>query len=233
MKKKSLIVFLSVIVLGACGSSASNTSNPGETSSITTEIQESKIESISTDSAVESAIQASESLNEQVGKTEYTGVVENGVYVIEKCVTTEDILVVPDTISGAPVGIIKGNAFAEVPSKEIVLPDSVTVIGHGAFMYANNLEKIDLGTGLTTIGEGAFQGCPSLLSVSFPEGMTTFEGIVFQSDDKLGEVYIPASVTEIVSIGNPKNCPNLVVVTPSGSRAEEVAIEAGLPVKNV
>lgn len=234
MKKKSLAALLMVTVLGlvACGSSASNSSMTSEVSSTTSEIQDSKVENVSQESTAESLLQPEESAGATVGETEYTGVIDNGVYVIEKCVTSEEELIVPDTLDGAPVGVIKSYAFMDVPSKTIVLPDSVTVIGDCAFWGCENLETIDLGKGLVTIAQGAFTGCRSLLTVSFPESLKTIGGAIFVACDSIGEVYIPASTTEIESIGFTDDCPNLVVVTEAGSLAEEVAKDLGLPVKN-
>ena len=230
MKKKIIIiaVIIIAIIIAVVVFLRKNTTNNERTVSQNTQTTESG----SNNSTNKGNNENKQNKETAKVETKYEGVVENGVYVIEKCITSEENLVVPDKINGAPVGKIIGNAFMDVPSKTIKLPDTVTAIGHAAFMHCKNLEKIDLGNSLKWIGQSAFQGCPKLLNVTFPDGLTTIEGAIFIADTSIGEVYIPATATNIVSIGFTDDCPNLVVVTPKGSRAEEVAKEAGVPVRN-
>ena len=232
MKKTIVIAMVSAVCLSACGGAASSS----QTSTASNSSESVKNESASSltheSSVVESETLSVPETTSESG-TEYVGYVEDGIYVIEECKTTEENLIVPDAINGAPVGIIEESAFMESEFKSIVLPNSVTYIGTCAFLNCQNLERIDLGTGLLSIGQSAFQACPKLATVTFPEGMTTFEGAPFRGNDNLGEVYVPSSVTDITRIGFTETCPNIIIVTPSGSKAEEVALAAGLPVKNV
>ena len=230
MKKKIIIIviIIVVIIIGTILIINGNKKDNNKTISQNTQTTESGNNS-ATNKGNNDKTQSKETAKVE---TKYEGVVENGVYVIEKCITSDENLVVPDKINGAPVGKIKANAFMNVPSKTIKLPSTVTTIGPAAFMHCENLEKIDLGNNLKWIGQSAFQGCPKLLNVTFPEGLTTIEDCIFIANHSIGEVYIPATATNIVSIGFTDDCPNLVVVTPKGSRAEEVAKEAGVPVRN-
>lgn len=57
------------------------------------------------------------------------------------------------------VKIIGDSAFAHSSLKEIILPDSVTVLGDYAFGECSDLEKFVLPSGLKTIGENTFQSC--------------------------------------------------------------------------
>lgn len=157
----------------------------------------------------------------------------DGTCKISACEATARKLVVPDTIRGLKVVGIGDYAFNQCPAEEIVLPDSVEFIETNAFCLCENMRKVDLGSGLKRIGQLAFLSCNALERVDFPDGMTTLESFVFGACEKLGEVYIPASVTEIpMGIANITQCPNIVIVTPAGSVAEQAAKDNGLPVRN-
>jgi len=58
--------------------------------------------------------------------------------------------------------------------KEIVIPDSVTTIGGGAFNACNSLETLTIGNNVTIIGQDAFKNCTnSALTIAIPDNVTT------------------------------------------------------------
>jgi hypothetical protein len=61
--------------------------------------------------------------------------------------------------------IICDNAFIESSIQNVVLPNSLTIIGKSAFGYCKNLSSINLPISLTTIKDDAFYGCMSLNSL--------------------------------------------------------------------
>lgn len=69
------------------------------------------------------------------------------------------------------VEIIGQNAFAERNIESIIIPNSVKIIGGGAFRKCGSLKKVTFLTGsqLETIGERAFEECTALKSVMLPE----------------------------------------------------------------
>ena len=82
------------------------------------------------------------------------------------------------------------------------------------------------------MGDLVFSYCTSLTSLRIPEGTTTI-GALFCFCPSLKEVYIPASVTEITGMVLNDTCPNGVIVTPSGSVAEEFAIKNEIKIETV
>lgn len=56
-------------------------------------------------------------------------------------------------------------AFQCSDLREVVIPNSVTTIGDGAFISCANLETLELPSGLTSIGKYAFNECSSLKKV--------------------------------------------------------------------
>lgn len=157
----------------------------------------------------------------------------DGTCEIRSCFVEAKVLEVPETINGMTVVGIGSFGMAQDGIEEVILPDTVTYIASDGFNCCSDLKKIDLGDGLKSIGTSAFFNCPNLERVEFPEGMESISHSIFDITETLTEVYIPASVTEFEGqIALDTLCPNLVVVTPAGSAAEQMAIEAELPVRN-
>ena len=71
-------------------------------------------------------------------------------------------LVIPEEINGYPVTKIFEEAFDGDMLKSVVIPDSVTSIGYGAFYYCPWLTSVSLPDSLTYCGYSAFESCPSL-----------------------------------------------------------------------
>ncbi|MDE5848780.1 MAG: C10 family peptidase, partial [Muribaculaceae bacterium] len=51
--------------------------------------------------------------------------------------------------------------------KDVIVPETITEIGEGAFAGCENIESLTL-PGVTSIGEGAFEGCDNLSSILLP-----------------------------------------------------------------
>ena len=71
------------------------------------------------------------------------------------------------------------SAFANSNVVSVVIPDSVTYIGHGAFSDCRNLVSVTIGSGMTGIGSEAFSSCTELTSITFPESVTSIGGVAF------------------------------------------------------
>ena len=141
------------------------------------------------------------------------------------------IIKVPEEISGRKVvGIAKYAFINNKITEYIILPDAVEYIDDNAFVNDEALRYIDFGKNLKKVGYGTFNNV-NLETVDFPEGMESMNS-PFGFVDNLKDVYIPASVTNITKIASTKMTPNIVIVTPAGSKAEEIAKRDGLPVRN-
>ena len=78
-----------------------------------------------------------------------------------------------------------------------VIPDGVTTIGTGAFLFANGLTSIAIPTSVRIIEANAFQYATGLTSVAIPSGVTTIGNSAFVYASGLTSITIPASVTTI------------------------------------
>lgn len=145
----------------------------------------------------------------------------------------EDVdVVIPEKIGGNTVDLIDDAAFSpEKPGylnsglrkevkasreklKSVVIPDTVTSIGEGAFYECKNLTKITMGNGVTDIKNMAFYGCEKLEVINISDSVTSLGEYVFNECTKLTSITIPAGVISI-----PKrafaDCKNLTAVNVS------------------
>jgi len=103
-----------------------------------------------------------------------------GGITITEYISSRRQVVIPETISGIKVTEIAANAFGS-DSKNIVsvvIPNTVTQIGAGAFAN-KNLKSVVLSNSLTTIHARAFYGC-AIETVIIPNSVTTIGAEAFR-----------------------------------------------------
>lgn len=80
---------------------------------------------------------------------------------------------------------------------EVTIPEGVTAIGEDAFRGCTTLTTVTLPKGLTSIGRYAFYNCANLTDVVIPDSVTIIGGSAFSDCVSLTGVTIPDSVTDI------------------------------------
>ena len=80
-------------------------------------------------------------------------------------------------------------------TRNVTIPDTVTIIGYNAFMGCSSLKSISIPNGVIEIGCSAFGGCTSLEIIEFPDSITTIDPYAFENTKWLenqpdGPVYI-------------------------------------------
>lgn len=114
----------------------------------------------------------------------------------------------PATLDGKPVITIvameingrNSPVIDAAATSSVKIPDSVTTIGHHAFMDCTSLTSVTIPNSVTEIGFNAFSGCKSLESVTIPERVTIIRYGAFGGCKSLESVTIPGSATEIAEV---------------------------------
>lgn len=102
-------------------------------------------------------------------------------------------LVIPNTVTA-----IGHSVFKDCYSlTSVTIPNSVTSIGKSAFSNCSSLTSIAIPNSVTNIGSSAFYGCTGLTSVAIPISLTSINDYLFYGCSSLTNVTIPNSVTSI------------------------------------
>ncbi len=101
--------------------------------------------------------------------------------VVTGCSPDVTQVVIPACHDGTPVVCIGPEAFLRHPHLlSVTLPDTVRVIGEGAFMGCRTLMRVLGGRGLERVQSHAFRECVNLQHVDFPStpdgDLTAFAG---------------------------------------------------------
>ena len=92
----------------------------------------------------------------------------------------------------------------------VIIPDSVTEIGGGAFSDCTNLTSVEIPASVTEIGGGAFSDCTSLASVKIPNNVTQIGGFAFSDCTSLTSIECKATTPPTGGSSmfyNTNNCP--------------------------
>lgn len=89
-------------------------------------------------------------------------------------------VLIPDTVTK-----IGDGAFENCGLTEVLIPASVTELGIGAFAYCTDLTAVTLPDDLKTIGTSAFYGCQNLENIIVPSGVTEIADNAFAACSKL------------------------------------------------
>lgn len=133
---------------------------------------------------------------------------------------------------GSNVKYIPDYAFRQSSSylspTTITIPESVYYIGEYAFAYNMSLKTVNLPDKLTSLPQYMFYGCKALTTINTPKLLNTLGNYVFYNCSSLAAIDLPATVSNI-GYGVFEGCSALKITTTSGSYAEAVAKEYGIP----
>lgn len=104
------------------------------------------------------------------------------------------------------------NIMSNGTVRNVVVPDTVTTIGEGAFESCKNLESIVLSKRLQEIYRGAFHNCTKLKSIVLPNTMRKIGISAFEGCHSLSSVTLGTGLREI-GIWAFNDCPSLKSIT--------------------
>jgi hypothetical protein len=114
--------------------------------------------------------------------------------ILAKCSSeAEGAIIIPNSVTSIGNGAFFGCSGLTL----IDIPGSVTSIGENAFAYCSGLTSIDIPGSVTSIGENAFAYCTGLTSIDIPGSVTSIGNGAFDGCSGLTSIDIPSSVTSI------------------------------------
>ena len=133
---------------------------------------------------------------------------------------SETVLSIPSQINRMPVvGIASLEAYYHCGFPDtitsITIPNSVTIIGNGAFAGCSGLTGITIPSSVTRIGDRAFSECAGLTAVTIPESVTAIGDSAFSGCSGLTRITIPDGITHIDYAFT--DCTSLATITIPGS----------------
>ena len=128
---------------------------------------------------------------------------------------TDKNVSVPDTVE-----VIGKGAFEENDNIElVVLPNSVKRIDSYAFWGCDKLDTVVLGKGLTAVGDYAFAGCKGLVQMNLPSNITSIGVMAFGDCVNLKDISIPKETKSIHETAF-DGCYQLTIHCDTGSAAD-------------
>ncbi len=116
----------------------------------------------------------------------------NGAVLLSWDDNASGVVEVASEYQGMPVVGIENEAFKENEGiTQVILPDTVRIIGEKAFFRCKNLQEINMPAELQNVGEYAFYGCKQLKKVTFPKGVKSLGEYSFSDCPMLEEVMLP------------------------------------------
>ena len=134
---------------------------------------------------------------------------------------------IPAEIEGTPVCEIGFYCFeANYQLESVTLPESVDIIGEGAFMDCGSLSQINIPANLKEVQRGAFVGCVSLSEMTLPATVTRVQEEAFTACEGMTSLTIMNPDLAYESWGL-EDLPGLIVYAPEGSAAAAWASAMG------
>lgn len=104
--------------------------------------------------------------------------------------TEQENIEIPSSINKLPVEVIKKGAFKKNETLvEVVIPESVRVLGSEAFLGCSKLKKVELPSELKVINASCFEDCEELEEVIIPYSLQRLGKCAFKNCSKLKEPY--------------------------------------------
>lgn len=137
---------------------------------------------------------------------------------LKKCVIKEGT----EVIANEAFYLRTGPDCKERKLKEVIIPNTVTHIGKGAFVACNRIKRMVLPDSIKYIGDCAFQACDSMEEIILPDTLAHIGCVAFHQCSSLKHIVIPKKA-RYINASAFCNCPNLVIE----SRSSRFVVQDG------
>lgn len=148
-------------------------------------------------------------------------------FIVEKAIQNYNIT---NHITAQTVNIYGGNSADFVitagklvkyngASTDVVIPNTVKIIGYHAFYRCQGLSNVTIPNSVTTIEQNAFEDCSGLLRLTIPNSVTTIGSHAFEGCSSLTSVTISSSISSIADFTFARCSSLRSLVIPSGVTA--------------
>ena len=125
---------------------------------------------------------------------------------------SEKNVIIPSEINGLQVAVIRSKVFYNHKEIEsISIPDSIEVIGSGAFCGCTSLDNVTLPAKLISLYSSTFKDCTNLKNIVLNDGLLNIGSEAFLNCTSLEMISIPSSV-EVMDANVFSDCTNLKVI---------------------
>lgn len=220
MKKTLFAVLLAAVAAASCGCNE----KVGDSSSANVTV-ESQTEAATELETYEPLATVRERNIEEAGDFDYE--IYEGRTIITKYNGKEANVELPAEIEGTPVCEVGFYCFeANYQLESVTLPETVDIIGEGAFMDCASLSQINIPANLKEVQRGAFVGCASIPEMTLPATVTRVQEEAFTACSGMTSLTILNPDLAYESWGL-EDLPNLTVYAPEGSAAADWASAMG------
>ncbi len=178
---KYLLVALSLVLLGACGSE-----DEPKTNSKQKETKQKVKFEIKNNVLLSATILEP---NTHIDIPEGVEEIADYVFNFNKNVTSVNI---PNSVKR-----IGKEAFANSGLQSITLPKNIKYVGKGAFSRIETLETVDISIGIQEVYDNCFSHCRYLKNVTLPNTLTTIGENAFSGCERLEKIKLPKSLRKI------------------------------------
>ena len=233
MKKFILSLLALTFTLCGCAKTVENTSesNPenSESSAVTEEVVSSEEETTVNQEDLPEWLRdgpkPTEREREIVSEEDFEYEVMDGGAVVTKYLGESESVDIPELLGGVPVKEVGFYAFeAKHNVTSVTIPETVTLIGEGAFMDCNSLQSVNIPEAVKGIDRGAFVGCASLTDITIPSAVTYIQEEAFTGCMSLQTLTINNPDLEYQAWGL-EGIPDLQIISPEGSAVSVWASE--------
>lgn len=121
----------------------------------------------------------------------------NAWNIINKTYPTTTKVIMDDSVESIAATTVQSAFYGCTNLTDVVISDSVTIVGDSAFSGCTSLKNVKLGNGITEIGKNSFAKCSSLREINVPDSVTNIGSQAFNGCSSLESVNIGNSVTNI------------------------------------